>query len=80
MTDYRPIPCALYGRFEVAIMHAERLRIRWTGPGGVVHLERVRPIDLITRDSAEYLLAERESGERIELRLDYLQLVEDSAI
>ena len=70
MTDYRPIDCALYSRYEVAIMHRERLRVSWRDTDGLTHLEILQPQDLRTRSGAEYLIAMGQGGQPLELRLD----------
>ncbi|HKJ08807.1 MAG TPA: transcriptional antiterminator, Rof [Gammaproteobacteria bacterium] len=70
MTDYRPIDCALYSRYEVAILHRERLRVCWRDAAAVTHLEILQPQDLQTRSGAEYLIATGKGGQRLELRLD----------
>jgi transcriptional antiterminator Rof (Rho-off) len=70
MTDYVPIPCALYERYEVAILHHTPLRVGWRDARGMLHVEALQPRDLITREGAEFLLASRAPGGSIELRLD----------
>ena len=70
MTDYVPIPCDLYSRYELAILHGERLCASWCGEDGVVHVETLRPRDLKTRDGVEYLIAETGTHELREVRLD----------
>lgn len=70
MTDYRPISCEQYARYELWILRRQTLRLRWRDARGFDHLEAVRPLDLQTRAKAEYLVAERLSGERLTLRLD----------
>ncbi|MGA7801462.1 MAG: transcriptional antiterminator, Rof [Gammaproteobacteria bacterium] len=70
MTDYRPIDCAIYSRYELAIMHRERLRVCWHGEDGMSHVETLRPRDLQTRSGAEYLIATGADDRRLELRLD----------
>jgi len=76
MSDYRPIDCSLYSRYELAVMHRQRLRVVWRSGDGIVHMEMLLPIDLRTRDHAEYLLARRQTGEELEMRLDQIIRVE----
>ncbi|ROR34132.1 transcriptional antiterminator, Rof [Inmirania thermothiophila] len=73
MRPYRPIPCEVYGRLELAIMHGERLRLVWCGRGGGLRVERWRPLDLRTRAHAEYLIGVGPGGVRRVLRLDRLR-------
>jgi Rho-binding antiterminator len=70
VSDYIPIDCALYGRYEIAILHKQRLRVAWRDADGSRHLERLLPIDLQTRDHAEYLIATTVNGTVTEIRLD----------
>lgn len=69
MSDYRPIACADHERLEFAA-----LTRRWL----VVKVEdgmaqRLLPLDVYTRDGAEWLSAQTESGEVLRLRLDALE-------
>lgn len=68
--DYTPIDCEQYSRYELAIMHRQRLRVVWLDRNGNSHLETLLPINLNTRDHAEYLLARNLHGKELELRLD----------
>jgi Rho-binding antiterminator len=70
MTDYRPIPCALYSQYELAILHRSTLRLRWRDGDGVTHLETLAPEDLETRSGEEFLLARNIAGEPLRVRLD----------
>jgi len=74
--DYRPIDCARYSELEVAILHRTPLQLQWTDPDGTTHIGRLRPRDLQTRDHAEFLLAEDERGDPVEIRLDRIQRLE----
>jgi Rho-binding antiterminator len=73
MTDYRPINCAQYSEYELAIMHRERLRISWQEPGGQPRIDVVTPIDLVTRNHEEFLVIRGGEGQRLHLRLDYIR-------
>ncbi|MEE8119645.1 MAG: transcriptional antiterminator, Rof [Gammaproteobacteria bacterium] len=70
MSDYTPIECELYERFELAIMRGERLLLCWRDPDGLSHLEPIMPRDLRTEKGKEFLLAERDGGLTCQLRLD----------
>ncbi len=72
MTDYRPIDCGLHSEYELAIMQGRRLTLRWREAGGEARRETLLPLDLVTRDGAEYLLAEDSDGRRLEIRLDHI--------
>ena len=73
MSDYKPVDCAFYSRFELAILRRQRLLVSWHDTDGVSHLETLVPRDLKTREGAEYLLAETLAGGRLRLRLDRIQ-------
>lgn len=67
---YTPIDCGLYSEYELAIMHRRRLRVHWRDAAGTDHIERVMPRDLKTENRCEYLIAERQDGSLLSLRLD----------
>lgn len=70
MSDYKPIDCELYERYELAIMHREMLLVCWRDTDGLAHLEKLKPIDLRVSDGIEFLYALTESGGERALRLD----------
>jgi transcriptional antiterminator Rof (Rho-off) len=72
MTDYTAIDCALYCKYESAILQRRRLRLSWHQPGGQLHVEVAKPVDLETRDQAKFLLAEARGRNRLELRLEQI--------
>ncbi|MCG8433042.1 MAG: transcriptional antiterminator, Rof [Gammaproteobacteria bacterium] len=67
---YTPIDCRIYERYELAIMHRQRLMLRWQDGDGITHLETMTPRDLKTEAGEEFLLAETSKGELRRLRLD----------
>lgn len=69
-SDYTPIDCEQYCRFELAVMHRQQLRVAWRDDNGSPHLQTLLPVNLNTRDHAEYLLAQTAWGQVLELRLD----------
>ncbi len=73
MSDYRPIPCAAYDGFEIAILHGGKLRVRWRDEVGSAHEETLTPLHLQIKDRAEHLLARRADGAPIEIRLDRIE-------
>jgi len=70
MSDYRPIDCGLYSRYEVAILHHQRLRLRWVDADGTPHLATLRPEDLQTLAGEEFLVGTTLDGHPLRLRLD----------
>lgn len=67
---YTPIDCGLYSEYELAIMHRRMMRLHWQDEEGGDHMESVMPRDLETADKREYLIAERQDGSTLKLRLD----------
>lgn len=76
MTDYTPIDCGLHSEYELAILHAKRLRISWRRTDGQLHIDVLKARDLQTRNHEEYLIAEQHNGQQLELRLDYIRKIE----
>jgi len=72
MSDYQPISCANYDHFEIAILHGQCMRVTWHDEEALVHMDILRPRDLQTRNGAEFLLADTQTGRHIELRLDMI--------
>jgi Rho-binding antiterminator len=72
LSDYRSIACADHERLEFAALTRQWLDVNVT-VGDQPGRQRLLPVDVYTRDGAEWLVAETESGERLTLRLDWLQ-------
>ena len=70
MSDYTPIDCGLYSRYELAILRRRRLRLSWRAAGGLTRIDTVTPIDLETRSGEEFIVIEQSDGHRVEVRLD----------
>lgn len=73
MSDYRPIACINHERLEFAALKRQCLDVNVKSGDRQGRL-RLLPVDVYTRDGAEWLEAEMESGERLTLRLDWFEL------
>ncbi|MFP5417549.1 MAG: transcriptional antiterminator, Rof [Gammaproteobacteria bacterium] len=71
MSDYTPIGCAAHERLEYAV-----LKRQWLDVTVKAGRQRVRllPLDVYTRDGAEWIRAEMETGAQQVLRLDAFEL------
>ena len=67
MSDYQPIACVQHERLEFAVLTKQWLAVV---VGGVE--QRLLPLDVYTRDGAEWLQAQTEAGGVVTLRLDTL--------
>ena len=65
---YIPVSCELHSELELAIMHKKQLEIKLGPPK--YQLLTVNPVDVITKDMSEYLLAIKRSGKEVSIRLD----------
>ncbi len=74
--DYVPIPCAIYNRYEHAILNRYRLRIVWHGARDIDRIETLTPMDLRTRSGAEYMIAKNQIGQSRVIRLDRIKCAE----
>jgi Rho-binding antiterminator len=72
MSDYQPIACDLYSRYELAVMHRTKLTLCWRDSDGLAHLETLLPEDLVTRNGEEFLVARTVAGAQLRLRLDQI--------
>ena len=78
MTEpYQPIACAQHDRYEIAIMRRQKLKISWQDDSGCPHESLVLPVDIKVENGEEFLLAEEEGGERLQIRLDRIDIRED---
>jgi len=66
-TPYQPIPCIQHERLEYAALTRQWLDVKVDGT-----VQRLLPLDVYTRDGAEWLQAWNEVGETVTLRLDAL--------
>ncbi len=65
--DYRSIPCIEHERLEFAALKRQWLELRVDGAR-----LRLLPLDVYTRDGAEWLRAQTPEGDVLTLRLDRL--------
>ncbi len=68
---YDPIACDRYSEFEIAIMHRQKLRLRWHD-GNVFYEQTVLPIDLKTEQHEEFLICRDDAGQTHTIRLDHI--------
>jgi len=71
-TDYRPISCANYDQYEIAIMHGSKMHLAWQADN-VFYDQVVTPLNLRTAHGKEYLILRLVSGESAEVRLDHIR-------
>ena len=72
-TPYQPISCELHSEYELAIMHKNTLCLTWHKNGQVVIDMKIIPVDIQTKDKAEYLIVKTsENNEIYSIRLDYI--------
>ncbi len=65
--DYQPIPCIQHERLEFAALSRQWLDLEVDGT-----MQRLLPLDVYTRDDAEWLRAQTPEGGTLTLRLDRL--------
>ena len=72
---YAPIACARYSEYEVAILHRQKLHLRWHDAN--VHYDQVvLPLDLKTINHEEFLICRGDGDETLSIRLDRIQRME----
>ena len=72
-TPYQPISCELHSEYELAIMHKNTLCLTWRKDGVVVTEENVIPVDVQTKNKAEYLVVKTSEQNKVfDIRLDYI--------
>jgi Rho-binding antiterminator len=70
MSDYRPIACIDHERLEFAVLKRQRLRLRYLDPDAGERAATVLPLDVYTRDGAEWLSVRDGTGSEFVVRLD----------
>jgi Rho-binding antiterminator len=65
---YQPIACSQHERLELAALRRQWIELRIDGV-----LQRLLPLDVYTRDGAEWLRAVTASNQERIVRLDHLQ-------
>jgi Rho-binding antiterminator len=71
-TGYKPISCANYDQYEIAIMHGSKMHLTWQ-TDNVIYDQIVTPLNLRTAHGEEYLILRLVSGEAVEVRLDHIR-------
>ena len=70
---YKPISCELHSQYELAIMHKNKLCLTWRKEGEVVTEKDIIPVDVQTKNKAEYLVAKiPKQNALVFIRLDYI--------
>lgn len=76
--DYIPISCAEHERLEFAVLRRRGLQLTWVGEDGQTQChEQVRPLDVATRNGAEWLAIRRPGGETEWVRLDRIRSADE---
>lgn len=66
---YQPISCIQHERLEFSVLRRIPLWIEYTDFGALIR-ERALPVDVATREGAEWLTLRRKGGILMEVRLD----------
>lgn len=69
--SYTPINCEVHDGYELACMRHSSHDVVWVIEGEV-HRARLRFLDLIIDNGAEYLLGEDTQGDTLRIRLDQI--------
>jgi Rho-binding antiterminator len=73
MSDYVAISCIEHERLEFAVLRRQKLLLRVQEDNGATRSMTVLPLDVATRQQAEWLTYRDESGEVGIVRLDRIQ-------
>ncbi len=69
MTSYQRISCEDHSIYELVIMRTQSMRVVIEGK-----LARIKPIDLVTRKGAEFLIFIDENGQKQQCRADLISI------
>ncbi|MCW8901779.1 MAG: hypothetical protein OQK75_03200 [Gammaproteobacteria bacterium] len=70
---YIPISCDLHSQYELAIMHKNMLELSWLSDDELITETNISPIDVQTKDKAEYLIAVTRDNKNLCIRLDHIK-------
>jgi Rho-binding antiterminator len=70
MSDYQPMPCAEHEALEFAVLRRRKLVLRLRDEAGAISELIALPVDVATRDQAEWLTYRDDSGSLAVTRLD----------
>lgn len=73
---YQPIACMQHERLEFSVLRRIPLRLKYQLEGRD-RVEKIMPLDVATRDGAEWLKFRREDSSEEEIRLDWIVSVEE---
>jgi Rho-binding antiterminator len=69
---YKPVSCDLHSQYELAIMHKNKLYLSWLTNGETITESNISPLDVQTKNHAEYLIAVTAANKNIYIRLDHI--------
>ena len=69
MSDYKPVSCDAHSGYELAVMQRTAALVRWQ-EGDAIREARLVPLDVETKDSEEFLVAEDSDRKQLRIRLD----------
>ena len=69
---YQPISCELHSKYELAIMHKNKLELSWHEEEQMLTATNILPLDVQTKNKAEYLIAQSAGNENLCIRLDHI--------
>lgn len=70
MNSYQSIACGLHSQYELAIMHKQKITLRWQDATDHTYNETLHPLDLIAESGEEFLIARSDDGMQHKIRLD----------
>lgn len=76
MAPYQPIACISHERLEFAVLRRLRLDLAWREGESTRH-DTVSPLDVATRDGAEWLTCRLSDGGEAVIRLDHILSFEE---
>ena len=67
---YTPIPCEVYGNYELAILRRSGMRVCWRGSRKQLRIDSGVLVNIRTRCQGEFLVLRKRSGIHAVMRLD----------
>ena len=73
MEKYIPIQCEVHDLYEIACMHRTTAEVVWRDEQDAQQTALLRYRDIKIREGQEYLIADNDQGEQLEIRLDRIE-------
>jgi transcriptional antiterminator Rof (Rho-off) len=73
LSRYKIIPCAVHEYYQLAVLKRLPLDLVWSDAAGEINRARLDPVDVYTKDRAEFLRGHSKGLGEVVIRLDHIR-------